>query len=247
MLNPLNFIHERNTMRLQNPIKMSHRNRISWLRPFCLAIVLMVSQTVVGSADIVLSVDSSGATNVDLGLAGPGKSIDIFISQQAGSTDRLFGILAFLRVDAGRIPGAIGVETSNNESGRVGGTTGSAGYFGESNLSVSTINKVDDRFVVINQEMTNAAQPVPNDPTRTRWLTLNLDTTGLDGTFGITMDDNNTFISSNPPFPSFVPRAPNNALTFTVTAIPEPSSLAVLAALGGVSCLIRRRRGAICG
>jgi hypothetical protein len=219
---------------------MLPRINLDLLRSFCLAIVLLVGYSHTSSAQVVVSLDAAGNTNVDLGAAGSGKTIDFYLSSLA-DTDKLFGISAQFTLAGGVIPGAVGVESSSNDSGTVSATgLGTPGYFGAGNLSTSSINKGSDTFFVVNQEFTNAAQPLPTEPTRDRWITLNLDTTGLaPNTYGISLQD--VFIDETGA--AFIPRVPNNDLSFTVSAItvPEPSSLLVLTAIGAMGCLRRRR------
>ena len=206
------------------------------LYKFLLAIpmAMLLGFTVPASADIVVTVNSAGSTNVNLGTAGAGKTIDFHISQDASSSDTMAAIFAEFTISGGVIgdpPGTISAT----------GATGTAGYYGAGNLDVSQINRTGDTSFNINQsfDFESMLQPIKNDPERDLWFTLNLDTTGLaPGSYSIVLaDPDNSFFD-----PTAATISANNNLSFTVSAIPEPTSLAVLGLVGIGSVLVRRRK-----
>ncbi|WP_146458467.1 PEP-CTERM sorting domain-containing protein, partial [Rubripirellula tenax] len=72
-----------------------------------------------------------------------------------------------------------------------------------------------------------------------RWFTVNVDTTGLaPGTYGVTLSSPNASFRNS----MNRPVAARANLSFTVTAIPEPSSVVALMLIGGTGCLVHRKR-----
>ena len=185
-------------------------------------------------AEIVVSLDNLGSTNVDLGTPGLGKSIDFYISESG--TDRLLAAaIPQFTLSAGTITNPAGVISTTG--------AGTPGYFGEGNLDVSTIEIVPgtmSRSFIINQAFKDIAgvQEIPNDPIRSLWFTLNLDTTGLsEGSYGILFSDpDNSFFDE-----VGIPISTNNNLTFSITAVPEPSGFTAVAVAAAGMMLIRRR------
>lgn len=221
-------------------------NRIyqHWLWPFCLAVLLLVGFNLTASAQYEISLDPLGNTTVNLGAPGPDQKIDFYLAEATTSSETLFGITGVFTLEAGVIPGATNVQplTSMNDSGQIGSTTGLSvprPFFGEGNIRDSTITKFSETGIVVNQEFLNGSQDLPNDPLRQLWFTLNLDTTGLEGEYDITIADGTDFFRTSG---GTVDRVANNNLSFIVTSVPEPGSLALLTIIGGASCLIRRRQ-----
>jgi len=187
------------------------------------------------TAEIIVSLDSAGSTSVDLGTPGANKTIDFYISQDAGSSDTMAAIFAEFALSGGVIGQPPGTVSST-------GSTGTAGYYGAGNLDVSELNRTNDTRFNINQsfDFESMLQPIPNDPQRGLWFTLNLDTTGLAvGDYSISL--------INPDSAFFDPTATaisaNSNFAFTVSNVPEPSSLALFGLLGVGAALCPRRRG----
>ena len=95
------------------------------------AIAICVASTFSLHADIQISLDPNGGTNVDTGVAGAGQIISFFIGQDANSSDALFGLAADFDFSAGVMTG-----------GTVGatGSGAPAGFFGAGNLSASNFS-----------------------------------------------------------------------------------------------------------
>ncbi|TWU59931.1 hypothetical protein Poly51_02040 [Rubripirellula tenax] len=185
------------------------------------AVLAVFAGAMDSSAAIVISVGAARSTNVDLGPAGAGKQIDFFIGQDAASSDLVAGAVADFILAGGLIV---------DPPGQVGSISGTAAdpFFGSGNLSTSTINFSSSSQFLINQEFTNAAQVLPEVGSSARWFVLDLDTTGLaDGTYAIELvSPDGSFLSSVGGLISA-----NNNLSFTVSPVPEPSSVAMFAYL----------------
>ncbi|MGB7325100.1 MAG: PEP-CTERM sorting domain-containing protein [Rubripirellula sp.] len=215
-------------------------------RHCCKAICLALLLTCPASADYVVSIGTPGGTNANLGLAGANRSVDFYLGEDVGGSTAqpLAGLVATFSLEAGQVSGTqvlSGTETASNETGTVSavGAIGTAGYLGAGNLDTSTISKESANSFLVNQFFTNIAQPVEDFATPSRWFTVNLDTTGLAaGEYAITLSDpNNSFRNSfNQPVVT------RSNLSFTVTAVPEPSSVAALAILGCGGLMFRRTR-----
>lgn len=210
------------------------------------AFLLLLAFAVSASADYVISVGSDGSTNVNLGLPGPSQSIDFYIGEDvgAGSSRSVSGIVATFNIEAGLVEGPLGSGgsgTSDNATGTVSATgpTGTPGYFGAGNLDISTIIKQSDSSFSVNQVFTNLSQPVNDFTSPDRWFTLNLDTSGLaPGDYSISLlDPDDAFRDS---FNQTVPT--RGTVSFTIAAVPEPSSFAILAFAGGIVGVTRRVR-----
>ncbi|WP_404308010.1 hypothetical protein [Neorhodopirellula lusitana] len=216
------------------------------LTPCIVAVLLVLGHSLTASADYVISIGSPGGVNVNLGTAGTNQSIHFYLGEDVGggTAQPLAAALASFSLEAGVVEGAIttgGIETSMNETGTVSaeGSPGTPGYFGAGNLFQSTIEKVAESSFQINQVFSDLMQPVQDFSAPERWFTVNLDTTGLaEGTYAITLDSpNNSFRNSSG---EFVASASN--LSFTVSAVPEPSSVATLMCLGCAGGFVRRFR-----
>ncbi|TWU48730.1 hypothetical protein Poly51_46320 [Rubripirellula tenax] len=183
-------------------------------------------------ADIVLLLGSAGSGSFDTGVAGPNKTIPFYIRQDVGSSDAIAGAVVDFELSGGVI-----------QSGKVGSedSVSSPPLFGETNLKLSqfvenaqSVENPNPSFVV-NQEFDDP-QSVPTSPTL--WFELTIDTTGLaGGDYMITLlDPGNSFVSSlNQPVTA------SGNLTFTVTAVPELSSFA-LVGFASVSVIAIGRR-----
>ncbi|TWU41404.1 hypothetical protein Q31b_28480 [Novipirellula aureliae] len=233
---------------MRSPIKWKQP---SWLlRRGCGALLLVLTFSVSASADYVISVDSTGGTNVNLGLPGANRTIDFFIGEDvgAGSSLPMSGTTAIFMIQAGIVGGTEvvpGDETADNATGRVSATgfTGTPGYFGAGSLVTSTIFKQSDLYFAINQAFPDfSSQPLNDFTSPERWFTLNLDTSGLaPGDYAISLENPDTAFRDVDNMP--VPTRAN--LSFTIAAVPEPSSCAMLAVVGGIAGAtgrFRRRR-----
>lgn len=175
---------------------------------FPLALVLGLSMSLSAGAQISIALGNDGGTNIDLGVAGPGKSIDFFIGQNIGSNDDLGAVFAVVTISGGVVDSPAGIISADGD--------GTPGFFGAGNLFESTIGPGDsDSQFEVNQFF-NSSQPVMTATNRELWFTLNLDTTGLpDGDYTITLEDSNqSFRASDGTF-----IAANNDLSFTVSSI----------------------------
>ncbi|TWU57092.1 hypothetical protein Poly51_30130 [Rubripirellula tenax] len=209
------------------------------------AICIVLLYSLSASADYVISIGTPGAENVDLEQSRANQSIDFFLGEDLGGSaaQPVSSVVAFFSLEQGLIEGIIvpaGTETATNATGTVSATgAGTVGYFGAGNLAASTISKESDTSFLINQEFTNAMQPVNDSLAPLRWFTVNVDTTGLaPGTYGVTLSSPNASFRNS----MNRPVAARANLSFTVTAIPEPSSVVAIAILGGGSLLVRRFR-----
>ncbi len=211
------------------------RERMSNLKNAILGLLISCAMACPAAAEIIISLDPAGSNIVDLGMAGMDKTIDFYIAQDAGLSDTLAAIFAEFTLDGGVIATSPGTVSTT-------GSTGTAGYYGAGNLDVSELNRTSDTSFNVNQsfDFESMLQPISNDPQRDLWFSLNLDTTGLAaGDYSITLQ--------NPEATFFDPTATtlpaNSSFSFTVSAVPEPSALALMVMFGAGSLLIRRKHG----
>ena len=178
------------------------------------------------SADVVLALDTAGGTSVETGGAGAGKLLRIYISSD--SSDEIQALAPTFNVQAGSV-------TSGVVS--IAGGTGTVGFFGAGNLTVSDFVKSAETTFVIDQFLT-APQTLMNAADRELWFELTIDTSGLaSGSYFLQLDDpGNSFFDS-----ASNALATNNDLVFSVSAVPEPGSLSVLG-LASILLVARRRR-----
>jgi hypothetical protein len=149
------------------------------IRKFCLLIatwIFVVSAQLHG--EVIISVDSGGGLVAETGSPGPNKTIDLFLSQTAGSSDQFAGNTGDFDFAAGTVSSVtIGSE----------GAAADNGFLGEGNLGTSTteITGGGSSFN-FNQFYTNLSQPIASAPDGELWMTIEIDTTGLaDGTYAI--------------------------------------------------------------
>ena len=185
-------------------------------------------------ADIILSVDVAGGQNVSLGTPGANRSFEIFIEQETLATDSLINTIADFQIAGGIVAG--GIVTAP-------GAPGTPNYFGAGNTNLSEFVVLDDDIFTINQEYTDGDQFVLPSPLRERLATVFLDTTDVaPGTYAITLiDPANSFFAPDFDNNTITPIPAQSALTFTVTAIPEPASIGLLTTTA-CGLLLRNRR-----
>ena len=207
---------------------MSSTRPIQTLYAVFTSTILCFGITAFANADIIISLDSSGATTVDTGSAGVGKIINVFIGQDAASSDDLLGLTVDFDFSSGAVTGGTVAAT---------GAGAPAGFFGAGNLTVSDFSFIPAR-ANIDQEFSDGMQPLSNAPLNEKWAEIELDTTGLaNGTYTFQVrDPANSFIDS---VGGSV--ASNRDFSFTVSSVPEPGSVALLFGLGLGGLLTRRR------
>jgi hypothetical protein len=180
------------------------------------------------TADVVLALDTAGSTTIDTGVAGSGKLLRIYISSD--SADEIQALNTPFTIEAGDVTSGL-VSTS--------GATGTAGFFGAGNLTNSDFVRTSGSTFVVDQFLT-APQNLLDAANRELWFELTIDTTGVaSGSYFLRLDDpNSSFFDSGANA-----LTPNNNLTFSVSAVPEPGSLSVIG-LASVLLITRRRRTA---
>lgn len=139
------------------------------------------------------------------GTPGPNKTIDLYLSQTAGSSDLFAGNTGDFDFAAGTVSSA----TVGSENASVNN-----GFLGEGNLGTSTTQITSDTSFNFNQFYTNLTQPISLAPNGELWMTIVIDTTGLaDGTYAIDLrsDANGNFLDQ---FGNVV--ASNSSLSFVV-------------------------------
>ena len=199
------------------------------LRNFSLCVFLLLAAE--SPAAILLSMTPSGGTNANTGAAGPGKTLSVYIGEDVSSDDALIG------VDQARFTLEAGSIVSGTEQ------HGTTGFFAANNLAPggSTFSITSTTTFVIAQELDDFVngEPLVNAAPYVKWFEFQIDTTGLlPGTYALTLDNPNTAFADT----SFTPLIPNNNLTFTVSAVPEPGSLSFLLGFSSVAFLRRKRR-----
>ena len=174
---------------------------------FPLTLLIGLAFALPASAQISVALDSAGSTSINLGAAGPNTSINFYIGQNTGGNDNLGAIFAMVTLSGGEVV---------NPAGTIGDPgAGTPGYFGNGNLFESTIAKGASNSQFVINQFYFASQPIMNAPGRELWFTLNLDTTGLDGTYTISFEDPaGSFRADDGAF-----IAVNNNLSFTVSGV----------------------------
>jgi len=164
------------------------------------------------SADVhgqlTISVDSGGGLVAQTGSPGPGKTIDLFLSQTAGSSDLFAGNTGDFDFAAGTVSSVtIGSENPQVDNG----------FLGEGNLATSTTEITGGGTSFnFNQFYSNLTQAIPVAPNRALWMSIEIDTTGLAaGTYAIDLrsDASGNFLDQ---FGNVV--VSNSSLSFVVDA-----------------------------
>ena len=142
----------------------------------CLVVVVLCAADVHGQ--IIISVDIDGGLVAETGSPGPNKAIDLFLGQTAGSSDLFAG-------NTGDFDFAAGVVSSVTIGSE--GTSANNGFLGEGNLGTSTTQITGGGTSFnFNQFYADLSQVIPVAPNRALWMTIEIDTTGLDdGTYAI--------------------------------------------------------------
>jgi hypothetical protein len=175
---------------------------------FLFAVLLGLLLACPVSAQISIAVDSDGSSNINLGPAGPNKSINFFIGQDSAASDDLAAIFAVVDLSGGVVADPAGIVSAQG--------AGTAGYFGAGNLVVSTIGPGDSNSQFEVNQFFGSSQPIMTGANRELWFTLNVDTTGLAaGDYSISLADaGGSFRDSAGAF-----IAANNNLSFTVSEV----------------------------
>ncbi len=144
----------------------------------CLIIICVAALAADVQGQLIISVDSSGGLSAQTGSPGPNKTIDLFLSQRAGSSDLFAGNTGDFDFAAGTVTGVtIGSEDNSVNNG----------FLGEGNLGTSTTEITGGGTSFnFNQFYTDLSQSIAVEPSRALWMTIEIDTTGLaDGTYAI--------------------------------------------------------------
>ncbi len=201
----------------------------SMLIRLVISCVLLIASANSLQAAVILSLTANGDSNITVGPPSSSVVIDVYLRQGSG-TDFIQGAFANFDFGAGTLISNSGVFAPT-------GVDNGGGYFGAGNLLVSTLELQTSNSLEINQEL-QTATPAP--ATAQKWFSVQLNTTGLnEGTYNISLRSNptGTFYTS---VGGVIPV--QSALSFTVTAIPEPASSALLLAASAIGLRFHRRR-----
>ncbi len=203
-----------------------------------LILICVFSGLSTARADIGIAVDTSSSTNANVGV-GPNQTINLFLRETApssGTPTELTAITPFFQISA---PLTVAPVVS---LAPVGPTDSGSGFFGDGNLNASGVTPSGNTIFGINQEFNN---PQLLTSTPELWLSISIDTTGIaPGVYQLDILDQGDDFSNvvDPTAPIFFDH--NDNLTFTVVAVPEPSSALLVV---GIAMVVASRRRKIAG